>query len=109
MVSFTALVPHPSLQVESSLQTFLEHFSYLIFFISVFRFVNEKFERMLCDGDFMAAASSPTNCGAGTGSIIGTVGRSENIKGKQNDHFGLNWKRRKYFILQLINKKEFYM
>ena len=71
--------------------------------------MNEKFERMLCDGDFMAAASSPTNCGAGTGSIIGTVGRSENIKGKQNDHFGLNWKRRKYFIPQLINKKEFYM
>ena len=71
--------------------------------------MNEKFERMLCDGDFMAAASSPTNCGAGTGSIIGTVGRSENIKGNQNDHFGLNWKRRKYFILQLINKKEFYM
>ena len=71
--------------------------------------MNEKLERMLCDGDFMAAASSPTNCGAGTGSIIGTVGRSENIKGKQNDHFGLNWKRRKYFILQLINKKEFYM
>ena len=69
--------------------------------------MNEKLERMLCDGDFMAAASSPTNCGAGTGSIIGTVGRSENIKRKQNDHFGLNWKRRKYFILQLINKKSF--
>ena len=67
--------------------------------------MNEKFERMLCDGDFMAAASSPTNCGAGTGSIIGTVGMSENITRKQNDHFGLNWKRRKYFILQLIYKK----
>ena len=66
--------------------------------------MNEKLERMLCDGDFMAAASSPTNCGAGTGSIIGTVGMSENIKRKQNNHFGLNWKRRKYFILQLINK-----
>ena len=52
--------------------------------------MNEKLERMLCDGDFMAAASSPTNCGAGTGSIIGTVGMSENIKGKQNNHFGLN-------------------
>ena len=67
--------------------------------------MNEKFERMLCDGDFMAAASSPTNCGAGTGSIIGTVGMSENIKRKQNDHFGVNWKTRKYFILQIIYKK----
>ena len=54
--------------------------------------MNEKLERMLCDGDFMAAASSPTNCGAGTGSIIGTVGMSENIKRKQNDHFVLNWR-----------------
>ena len=72
--------------------------------------MNEKLERMLCDGDFMAAASSPTNCGAGTGSIIGTVGMSENIiRGKQNNHFGLNWKGRKYFILQLIYRKEFYM
>ena len=69
--------------------------------------MNEKFERMLCDGDFMAAASSPTNCGAGTGSIIGTVGMSENIKRKQNNHFGLNWKRSKYFILKLSHKKDF--
>ena len=67
--------------------------------------MNEKLERMLCDGDFMAAASSPTNCGAGTGSIIGTVGMSENIKRKQNDHFGLNLKKRKYFILQLIYQR----
>ena len=71
--------------------------------------MNEKLERMLCDGDFMAAASSPTNCGAGTGSIIGTVGMSENIKRNQNDHFGLTWKRSKYFILKLSHKKEFYM
>ena len=71
--------------------------------------MNEKLERMLCDGDFMAAASSPTNCGAGTGSIIGTVGMSENIKREQNDHFGLNWKRRKYFMVQIIHKKEFDM
>ena len=67
--------------------------------------MNEKLERMLCDGDFMAAASSPTNCGAGTGSIIGTVGMSENINRKQNDHFEVNWKTRKYFILQTIYKK----
>ena len=71
--------------------------------------MNEKLERMLCDGDFMAAASSPTNCGAGTGSIIGTVGMSENIKRKQNDYFGLNWKRSKYFILQLSYKNDFHM
>ena len=71
--------------------------------------MNEKFERMLCDGDFMAAASSPTNCGAGTGSIIGTVGMSENIKRKQNDYFELNWKRSKYFILQLSHKNDFHM
>ena len=69
--------------------------------------MNEKLERMLCDGDFMAAASSPTNCGAGTGSIIGTVGMSENIKRKQNNHFGLNRKRSKYFILQLSPKTSF--
>lgn len=52
---------------------------YLKFFISVFRFVYEKLERMLCDGDFIAAASSPTDCGAGTGSIMGRVGTSGDI------------------------------
>ena len=71
--------------------------------------MNEKLERMLCDGDFMAAASSPTNCGAGTGSIIGTVAMSENIKRKQNNHFGLNWTRSKYFIMQLSHKNDFHM
>lgn len=39
----------------------------------------EKLERMLCDGDFIAAASSPTDCGAGTGSIMGRVGTSGDI------------------------------
>ena len=50
-----------------------------MFFISVFRFVNEKLERIPCDGDFIAAASSPTDCGAGTGSIIANVGVSGEI------------------------------
>ena len=43
-----------------------------MFLISVFKFVNEKFDRMPGDGVLMAAASSPTDCGAGTGSMIGS-------------------------------------
>ena len=44
-----------------------------MFFISVFKFVNEKLERIPGDGVFKAAASSPTDSGAGTGSMICTV------------------------------------
>ena len=47
--------------------------SNLMFFISVFKFVNEKLERIPGDGVFKAAASSPTDSGAGTGSMICTV------------------------------------
>lgn len=48
-------------------------------FISVLRFVNEKLERILCAGDFNAAASSPTDCGAGTGWMMGWVDTSDEI------------------------------
>ena len=41
--------------------------------------MNEKLERMLCDGDFNVAASSPTDCGAGTGWMIGRAGTSDKI------------------------------
>lgn len=48
-------------------------------FISVLRFVNEKLERTLCAGDFNAAASSPTDCGAGTGWMMGWMDTSDEI------------------------------
>lgn len=42
-----------------------------MFFISVTRFVKEKLVRMPGDVAFMAAASTPTDSGAGTGSMMG--------------------------------------
>lgn len=53
--------------------------SHLIFLISVLRFVKEKLERMPGDWIFMAAASSPTDCGAGTGSMMGRGGTSVDV------------------------------
>lgn len=44
---------------------------YFMFLISVTRFVKEKLVRILGDVVFMAAASSPTDSGAATGSMIG--------------------------------------
>lgn len=38
------------------------------------------FERKLCDDGIIAAASSPTDCGTGTGSIMGWEGTSDNSK-----------------------------
>jgi len=47
------------------------------------RFVYEMFERKLCDEGIIAAASSPTECGTGTGSIMGFGGSSDNSKIKE--------------------------
>ena len=44
---------------------------YFMFLISVTRFVKEKLVRIPGDVAFMAAASSPTDSGAATGSMIG--------------------------------------
>ena len=41
------------------------------------------FERKLCDRGIIAAASSPTECGTGTGSIMGFGGSSDNSKIKE--------------------------
>lgn len=52
---------------------------YLMFLISVTRFVKEKLERMPGDVTFMAAASSPTDSGAGTGSMMGRGASSVDV------------------------------
>lgn len=53
--------------------------TYFIFLNSVLRFVKEKLERMPGDVAFMVAASSPTDCGAGTGSMMGRGASSVDV------------------------------
>ena len=52
---------------------------YFMFLISVTRFVKEKLVRIPGDVAFMAAASSPTDSGAATGSMIGRGTSSINV------------------------------
>lgn len=51
-----------------------------MFFISVTRFVKEKLDRIPGDVAFMVAASSPTDSGAGTGSMMGRGASSVDVK-----------------------------